>query len=172
MAITLDTTVGGAATNSYVSVATATTYLEARLNSSAWTAAAIEDQKAALVEAFRELNLFEFAGSRVTSTQAAQWPRQWAINPDAPWYDYFSLTAIPQRLQDAQCEYALEFLRAGTTDVAALPSSDGIIQKTVDVLTTIWADPYARAKGTARYPRILALLRPLFAVQGDVTVRG
>lgn len=171
MALSIIVTVGGASTNSYVTAAEATTYLEGRLNSTAWSAA-VADQNAALVEAFREINLLRFAGTKVTATQAGQWPRQWARDPDAPWYDYFALTAIPQRVKDAQCELALEFLRAGTTDVASLPSSDGIIQKTVDVLTTIWADPHSRAKGLARYPRVQQLLRPLFEAQQDATVRG
>lgn len=162
MTITITETAGSATANSYVSVADATTYLEARLNSSSWTSAATESQKAALVEAFREIQTRAFAGRRTTTTQSAQWPRQWAIDPDSPSGTFYDSSDIPQRVIDAQCELALEFLRAGTTDLAALPASDGIIQKTVDVLTTVYAAPYERPKGLARYPRVLALLRPLF----------
>ncbi len=172
MTLTLDTTIGGAAANSYVSQATATAYLEGRLNSSAWTNATSGNRDIALVEAFREINTRAFEGRKVSSTQAGQFPRQWLPDPDAITGTYYDTTVIPQRVQDAQCELALEFLRAGTTDLAALPDSDGVIEKTVDVLTTRWADPAQRARGLARYPRILALLAPLFAAQGSQIVRG
>lgn len=173
MAITIDTTLGGATTNSYVVVATADAYLEARLNAStAWTGD--EAKKAALVEAFRELNVLEFQGQRVTDTQAAQWPRQWAPDPDSSVGWYYATDVIPQRIKDAQCELALEFLKAGTTDLAALDNNAGVIEKTIDVLTTRW-QPYARpTAGLTRFPRVWNLLRPLLAAgsASATVVRG
>ena len=168
MSITIVATVGSATANSFVTEAEAIAYVATRLNASSWTtvtgATCTETEKAALIESTRELSALAWKGQRVDSTQVLSWPRQWVENPDSPVgaWDFYATTVIPQRVKDAQCELALEFLKAGTTDVAALPSSDGVIQKTVDVLTTIWAEPHARVKGLARYPRVLALLRPLF----------
>jgi hypothetical protein len=161
LAVSIDSTVGGASSNSYVTSAEADTYHEGRLNATSWSGATADDKNRALVEAQRELNTLEFTGNRVTSTQVLQWPRYNAYNPDGTGASFlYESTEIPQRIQDAQCELALEFLKAGTVDVAALPSTDGIITKTVDVLSTTYA-PHARRKGLARFPRIWKLIAPL-----------
>ncbi|WP_373069757.1 DnaT-like ssDNA-binding protein [Gemmatimonas sp.] len=164
---TVITTSGDATANSYASVATATTYLDARLNSSAWTLAAVGDQERAVIEASRTLDRLDYTGWRVNATQALSWPREDAENPDAPYLAatdtllHFGITIIPTRLVDATCELALEFLRAGTSDVAGALPNAGIITKTVDVLSTTYAEPYLRAQGLARYPRVAALIAPL-----------
>lgn len=172
MPVVIDATVGGAAANSYVTVAAATTYLEARLNSSAWTSST--SQEAALVEAFRELNLRRYEGRKASDTQTGQWPRDWAIDPDSPEHWYFENTVIPQRIKDAQCELALEFLKAGTSDLAALDSQAGVIEKTIDVITTRWDVSQRPTQGLARFPRVQALLAPLLdsAAMGTRVVRG
>jgi hypothetical protein len=163
MTITLVETVGSASANSFVSVAEADAYLEARLNSSAWTGA--EPKKQALIEATRDLCNETYQGYRASATQALAWPRSDAPNPDGETDSvYFETTVIPQRVKDATCELALEFLRAGTTDVASLSSTAGMIEKTTGPLTTKWADPSAIAAGLSRYPRVAALIQPLFGI--------
>lgn len=168
MSVTIDATVGGATANSFVLAADATTYLNNRLNASTyWTNGTLDDEKRALIEATRELNVLLFQGIKVSATQALQWPRQWVQDVDYPYRAYLTTTAIPQRIADATCELALEFLKAGTTDLAALPTTDNVIEKTVDVLTTKYADPFLRKHGLARYPRVLNLIKPLLANNGS-----
>ena len=163
MALAIDATVGGAAANSFVTVAEADTYLEARLNSAAWTG--VDPKMQALIEATRELcALSGWLGYRVTSTQALAWPRDEVVNPDDPTPgSYYAATIIPQRVKDATCELALEFLKAGTTDLAAASATVGIIEKTVDVLTTRWASPSEQTQGLMRFPRVWALIAPLLS---------
>lgn len=168
MALTIDATVGGASANSFVTAAEMTTYCEGRLNSSVWTAATA--QEPALVEATRELAMLTWKGLTVTTTQALTWPRQYAENPDSPSCQYFATTEIPQRIKDATCELALQFLKAGTTDIAALPSTDGIIEKTVDVLTTKWADPRAQRVGLRRYPSVWRYIHPMLDSAAGIVV--
>lgn len=175
MAITIVATAGASNANSFVLQADATAYLEARLNSSAWTNAVDADQKAALVEATRELNYRGWTGQKATAAQALAWPRVYALDPDAPVGSvYLDSTTVPQVIQDATCELALEFLKAGTTDVAGAIKDDGIQTKTVDVLTTTYFEPSQRPRGLARYPRVLGLVMPL--LEGDANsvpiVRG
>ena len=65
----------------------------------------------ALIEATRDLSLLRWGGTRTDSTQALSWPRQYALNPDAPspvdpadnlvWPVYFDDDVIPQRIKDA-----------------------------------------------------------------------
>jgi hypothetical protein len=176
MALVIDATVGGASANSFVLLSEATTYMESRLNGSLWTAATTDNTNRALVEATRELSAMDWLGTRAATTQALAWPRTYATNPDTASFawDYYASTVIPQRVKDATMELAFQFINAGTTDVAAQDATAGVIEKTVDVLTTRYAEPYARATGIARYPRVLASIRPLLAsASGVVTlVRG
>lgn len=161
MAVTVVETVGSASANSFVSVAEADAYLEARLNSSLW--AGTEPKKQAVIEATREISAMIWQGYRVTATQALSWPRANAPDPDAiSDYVYFDTDVIPQRVKDATCELALEFLKAGTTDIAGTDKGAGVIEKTVDVLTTRWASP--TPGGLARYPRVMKLLAPLLGI--------
>ncbi len=166
MALTIVATAGASNANSYVTAAEATTYMAARLNSSAWTDA--DDSGVALAEATREIDLCAFAGYRSDDDQALQWPRQSVLDPDAASYGltYYDSDEIPTRVKNATCELALEFLKAGTTDVAALDATENVIRKTVDVLTTEYVPVSERARGLARYPRVLAYLRPLLASSG------
>jgi hypothetical protein len=176
--ITITATPGSATANSFVTAAEMTAYCDARLNASIWTAA--DAQLPALVEATRDLSLLDYEAERTDDVQALSWPRQYAINPDAPTGSadptipvlidglpvYFADDEIPQRVKDATCELALQYLKLGTTDAAALPSSDGVIRERVDVLETEWADPAKRAVGLARWPRVIAFIAPLLATQG------
>lgn len=160
MAITIDATVGGASANSFVTLAELTSYMEGRLNASTFDSATADEQNRALVEATRELTVLPWEGRTAASTQALAWPRDWVINPDSPTYDYFDTDVIPQRVKDATCELAFQFLKAGTIDVAAEASDLGITEKTVDVLTTRY-DPRIRNSGLRRYPRVWDRISPL-----------
>jgi len=167
---TVDATVGGAAANSYVTVAVADAYLDARLNASAWTGASAADQARAVIEATRTLDTFHWKGTRVNGTQALSWPRAYVPNPDAPKdvevpslvtdIAYYPEASIPQRILDATCELALEFLKAGTTDLAALDADAQLTSKTTGPLSKSWA-PGGKPQGVSRFTRVLDLITPL-----------
>jgi hypothetical protein len=175
MAVSIVTTVGGASSNSYVTQAEATTYHEGRLNATAWSGATSDSMNRALVEAARELDVLSWVGTPADDTQVMRWPRQWAEDPDSPTLGlYYDSTEIPQRVKDAQCELALEFLKAGTTDVAALPANAELVSQSVDVLSKTFADPSKRRQGIVRFPRVYNLIRPLLVSQAGAfrVVRG
>jgi hypothetical protein len=176
MAVSITATSGSATANSFVTLAEMATFMEARLNAALWDAAIVDTQNRALVEATRELSSLTWPGGRSTTTQALAWPREWVQNPDStPFtWSYYTTTEIPQRVKDATCELAFQFVNAGTTDVAALDPNVGVIEKTIDVLTTRW-QPYQKpAVGLARYPRVMNYIRPLLLAVGATTptVRG
>ncbi len=142
------------------------------MNAGAWNTETDPDQKArALIEATRELSLLEFIGSRVTTTQALSWPRQYARDPDKPdiifvgniTLMYFDSTIIPSRISEATAELALEFLRAGTTDIAQIDSSSSVIEETVDVITTKYVEPAYRPQGLGRFARVMQKIGPLLS---------
>lgn len=163
MAVAIVATVGSATANSFVTLAEAQTYMDGRLNGTLWDSATTDSQNRALVEAARELNTLSFVARKTTNTQALQWPRFYATDPDAALFTqwFFAATVIPQRVKDAQCELALEFLKAGTTDVAALDPTIAVKEKAIDVIRTIYVDTPFRKKGLQRFPRVWHLIAPL-----------
>jgi hypothetical protein len=180
MPITITATPGSASANSFATAAEMTAYCLARLNATIWTGA--DAQLPALVEATRDLNLLEYVGSRTDAVQALSWPRAYAPNPDAPFpvgpdvvvYDpmlptYFPNNAIPQRVKDATCELALQYLKLGTTDAASIDRLAGVIEKKVDVLITKW-DSGTHAVGLGRWPRVMGFIEPLLSHEGGLEV--
>ena len=163
MPVTIVADAGSAGANSFATRAEFVAYLDGRLNATAGSGATGANQDIALVEATRELTTKSWKGLRATDTQALAWPRQWADDPDSSVGGYYDSDVIPQRVKDATCELALQFLKAGTTDIAELPSTDGIISKTVDVLSTMYADPTKRRTGLSRFPSVMRFISPLLA---------
>lgn len=136
----LDTTIGGAAANTYVTLAEADTYLDSRLNSVAWVANA-DDKTRALLEATRRMNELNWMGNRVTVTQRLAWPR-WGVNKvdsaafAGGYHSFYGnpylTTEIPQPVKDAQCEWALALLEGFTGNPDAAMESftaDGLSVK-------------------------------------------
>lgn len=170
MALTIVATVGSASANSFLTEAEQVTYMATRTNASSWTtvtgATCTETEKAAMIEATRELSALIWRGLRVDDTQALSWPRQGVVNPDSPTGNEYATTVVPVKVKDATAELAFQIVKAGTTDILAMGATDGIVQKVVGPLSTTYAEPYARARGLARYPTVLRFLRGLLASDG------
>ena len=126
----------------------------------------------ALVEATRDLDVLMWDGRVVDTTQILHWPRQWVRNPASPSLFYYPNTEIPDRVKNATCELAFQYIGAGTSDIAMPSSTEGITEKTIDVLTTKYGPSHTQRKGLARYPRVLNEIRPLLAFQSGEVVRG
>lgn len=160
-------TVGSASANSYITVAEAITYLDDQLNAGAFNTDA-EDQTRALISAARELNLVRWKGTVVDDTQVLAWPRKGADDPDNPnsqagdaALGLFSETVIPQRVQDAQAEIALEILVLGTTRFTALPTDFDELESTIGPLETVLVEQRRRRTGLSRFPRVMELIGPI-----------
>lgn len=173
MPLTIVATPGASNANSFVTIAEADAYADGRLNASAWDSATADYRARALAEATRDISALRWQGSTATSTQALAWPRAWVQDPDAPYDEesitlddivYYASDIIPQRVKDATCELAVQYLKAGTNDVAMPDPTDGIIQKAVDVISVSYTDKGTRVtKGLNRFPRVMAVLGPLLA---------
>jgi len=102
-------------------------------------------------------------GSRTSVSQPLAWPR-------AGVYVYGTLLAddaIPQSLKDAQCRLALD-VDAG---VALLPtvgagSKGSMIEQTVDVITTKWAEGANNTQPV--FTAAMGLLKPLMKAGGGI----
>jgi hypothetical protein len=173
MAVEIIATVGAANANSFVTADEMTAYCEARLNAGVWTEA--EEQLAALVEATRDLNVLRWLGERADATQALAWPRAYCPNPDHEgtvdglvvdlvlrrWPVVYPADIIPDRVKTATCELALQYLKAGTTDLAVADPDDGVKRKKVGPLETEYRDGHPRRVGVAALDRVWAHVQPL-----------
>jgi hypothetical protein len=108
MTLTLVTTVGGATSNSYATLAEAEAYVLSVPMIPDWTASTDPIKNAALAQAARMMDTMLWKGTPASlSTQALQWPRAWVT--DRYGYGVPSAT-IPQKIKDAQCEFALRLI--------------------------------------------------------------
>jgi hypothetical protein len=170
MSVVIVATVGAANANSFVTDTEMTAYCDGRLNAAIWTGA--DAQLPALVEATRDLSLLTWKGYRATAVQALAWPRTEVVNPDLPnsvldpTEQYYADTVVPRRVKDATCELALQYLLAGSTDLAVVDANAGVIRKKVDVLETEYAKPVDRPQGLVRFPRVLQFVGPLLNAAG------
>jgi hypothetical protein len=147
-------TVGGASSNSYVTLTEATTYFATRLNSAAWTAASSADKEAALLTACRRIEACRIAVNRRPYGYGVRISDPLVYDPRAPYLDTQRLSfprqvdrdttgtyIIPQAAKDAQCEEALALLARGTEDERrqALRAA-GVRSFSVDGLSETYAD--------------------------------
>jgi hypothetical protein len=166
---TIDPTVGGAASNSYVDVATADTYFDNRTNAGAWNNVVDTDDKArSLIMATDRIDQEKFRGNVASSTQRLKFPRTGISYDDGT---AIPSTVVPRQVCNATMELALEILRGGTTDVLAatgLEQFKSIRAGTVDITMRDplqpeqYLDPEATALANQRNqlpPQVQRLLR-------------
>jgi len=122
--------------NSYANVADADAYHDGHLYATTWTAATTGNKEKALVLATRLIDAsYQFNGWKTKTTQALQWPRDGARDPDRKtlklsalsnvFGPFFESDKLPKALTDATCEMAREVLITDRTDA---PDGEGIVQ--------------------------------------------
>ncbi|MCK5603030.1 hypothetical protein KAR91_14195 [Candidatus Pacearchaeota archaeon] len=126
MAVSVDTTIGGASSNSYVSVADAGTYLESVLGTTLWDAASADNKAAAVVWATRLIDsYFTWEGIKIDIDQALDWPRYGAYDKNG--YSILN-DALPVMLPKAVTELARYLIDAtsagGSSSLGTAP--DGL----------------------------------------------
>lgn len=108
MPSTIVATAKDPAANSYVTLAEATAYFGDRLNATAWTGAAGDDDRArALLMATKRLEEEEYSGAPTTLEQALAWPRYGAYDVDD---EVLDADTIPELVKRATYETALWML--------------------------------------------------------------
>ena len=143
---TIDATVGGASSNSYVTVDEATAYFGERLRADAWTGASTTDKEKALIMACRHIEAAKPMVERGStgayapsnSTQALSFPRKKDWKSGAGYN-------IPQPVKQAQFEEALALLARGTeTDRRRALQAAGVTSFSVDGLSESYGAPAAQ----------------------------
>ena len=108
----LDASIGGAASDSYVSLADANSYFDDRLWTDTWADADLGDKEKALKWATQILDRLIWVGSEVDDIQKLRWPRKWVLDLEG---DEFEQDEIPTFLVQATCELAFVLLQSDKT---------------------------------------------------------
>ena len=168
MAATIDATLGGASSNSYVTLAEANAYFETTPHSEHWTES--DDHKnRAIITATRYLDNFDYYGERCSTTQALKWPRkeykvdgvklECTFIPDEVKVGTFELARAlannPNALTGSKgTDGTYEEVKLGDLEVKYNTSSQnpGMVNTILDVFpwVTTYIGPYTRA-GSANY---------------------
>jgi len=119
MAITLTTTIGGASSDSYNSVAEFDAFLALKRNSATVLALSSDDKALGLLETMDLLEINNWRGARATTTQALSHPRSGLEKRDSASGSYldgyagpndYLMTEIAGPVKRAQCELAFAIL--------------------------------------------------------------
>lgn len=115
MAVTLDATLSGSTSNSYVDMTTALAIAENIPGGGDWGVLEEEERNLSLIVASRWLETLSYAGTRCQATQRLKWPRSGATCDSI----VSDCAAIPYRIQEAQVTLAISY----STDPGKFPGS-------------------------------------------------
>jgi hypothetical protein len=119
--MSLDATIGGSSSNSYVTVAEADAYFADRAHNSNWTGLAAEDKPNFLISASQMLDWYvTWKGVRTESAQSMDWPRTGVYDDRG---ELFDDDVVPADIKTAVFELALvniEEDRTADDDLAGL----------------------------------------------------
>jgi hypothetical protein len=169
-------TVGGSASNSYLSLAELLVLLDDGPNAGLVSSTTTADQTRALLQATARLDLESWTGVRVNQTQKLAWPRNYAVDPDktntnvgstyARPYDmvvYLNASTIPDRIRSACAELAVVILQAGSgvDPFANDPSRDILIERIGSLMTQYRNESPQREDALSKWPRVWRAIEPL-----------
>ncbi len=127
----LDATVGGASSDSYITVADADTYHGTTLNSTDWDSAVTATKEKALKSATRLLDeRIEWNGSKYTEAQSLRWPRSNVTDPDGY---AVGTDEIPTAITNATAEFAKRLISSDTTGNAEGKGVSSVKAGSVDI---------------------------------------
>jgi hypothetical protein len=149
----LDTTIGGASSDSYVTAVEYAAYIVANIDASYSGVTATQELNLRRAAQYLSRN-FRWIGSKQYQTQARAWPRLtdklvdgWPVDPDT----------IPQAVKDAQCELAYIFEVDGVDPYAAITT--GAVKVSRSKAGPVEAETeYFDARQSPRFPAVTGLL--------------
>jgi hypothetical protein len=164
---TIDATIAGDSSNSYISLADADAYFATLLDGADWAAFTTDKRERALISATAVIERLQLRGKQYdrTTPQALHFPR-------ATDYDAEGDCIIPPAIQNAQCEQALWMLQQQAEpelfDRAAL-RAQGVTSMSLDGLSESYGGAQ-HADGLS--PTVRAMLRPYIATAAHIMPRG
>lgn len=140
----LDATVSGSASDSYATLAEATTYHASRLWSEEWGASTDAKREAALKWAARLIDQQDFptTSQKAVSSQALRWPRSYVYDQDGI---RVPVDVIPDFLREAACELAYWLLKDDRTVEQGIPEFKALAVGPIDLQFNV-RDSYTSPK--------------------------
>ena len=105
MAVTLDATLSGATSNSYIDMASAVAIAENIPGGGEWAALGEEERNLSLIVATRWLETLTYGGTRCKDTQRLKWPSS-GVSCDGIVSD---CAGIPYRIQESEVAIAIKY---------------------------------------------------------------
>jgi hypothetical protein len=163
--VALDATPGGSASNSYVTVADATLYLQQRPYHEAWDAALVSgDAAPALMWATSLLDsLVHWYGTPTTLTQALAWPQTGQVDRYGRPLDPL---LIPVAVEQATAVYALALLGDTTLSQPTSSQTAGIKSTKIGGTTITYQDNPTSVVGTSPVTSVPSEVRALLKGYG------
>lgn len=160
----LNATVGGADTNSYVTLNEAASYFESRAHAEAWEDE--DEQDKVLVTASQAIDWYtSWKGQRVNGTQAMCWPRVGVLNKVG---ELYSESVVPKDVKTAVYEMALASLES---DRMADGDLDGLSKVKAGSLLIETDDNMYNKKPNAIPEHVVKILSALATNSGIGVVR-
>lgn len=172
MPATIDATVGGAAANSYLTIAAADAIVETMPGTTAWATATTDQKTRALITATRGLDTLAWIGTPTATTQALDWPRTGAACNGTEYPD----DAIPEPVSYATFDLAEALLTTPTLLLSPPPSATSLVpgvrnrdlrRLKLDVMELDWRTDMSVASASIVSP--LSALPHLATVLGCLT---
>ena len=117
MAVTLDATLGGPTSNSYITMADAMAIAENIPGGGDWAVLDEEARNLSLIVATRWLETLSYGGDRCNATQRLKWPRIGATCDSI----VSDCAGIPYRIQEAEVTLAIRY----TVNPGSFPGANG-----------------------------------------------
>ena len=135
MAITLDATLSGSTSNSYITMATALQIAANMPGGGDWIAADEELRNLSLIQATRWLETLNYKGDRCKASQRLKWPRSGAVCDGVT----SDCSGIPYRVQESEVALAIKYnsnpsLFPGGGSGGSAPTGTYVKRQKLDVL--------------------------------------
>ena len=135
MAVTLDATLSGSASNSYITMQTALQIAANMPGGGEWSAIGEELRNLSLIQATRWLETLDYKGDRCKASQRLKWPRSGAVCDGVT----SDCLGIPYRIQEAEVALAIQYnskpnLFPGNGSGGSAPTGTYVKRQKLDVL--------------------------------------
>ena len=105
MAVTLDATLSGSSSNSYITLERAGELAENISGGGDWLKEGSEERSISLIQATRWMETLDYAGTRCKSSQRLKWPRSGAVCDGVS----SDCNGIPYQIQEAEVMLAIQY---------------------------------------------------------------
>lgn len=149
MVVTLDATLSGSASNSYLTLDGAEQIAANMTGGATWIAASEDDKNLSLIQATRWLETLTYKGDRCTATQRLKWPRSGAVCDGVT----SDCSGIPYQVQESEVALAIKYnsnpnLFPGNGSGSTAPTGTFVKRQKLDVLE-IEYDEFSNAEASS-----------------------